>query len=146
MSNARVVHTATLLGDGVVLVAGGSVALPSAELYDAVAAAGTWTAVGSLATGRYQHTATRLGNGEVLAAGGENAGTYLASAELYDPVASTWAAAASLSAAREQHSATLLGNGEVLVAGGWDASGAFFLASAEPYDPVLRRLVRRRRR
>ncbi len=41
---------------------------------------------------------------------------YLASAELYDPVADTWKAAASLTTAREGHTATLLGNGGVVVA------------------------------
>ena len=64
-------HTATLLPNGKVLVAGGydSVgSLASAELYDP--ASGTWTATGSLATARASHTATLLPNGKVLVAGG----------------------------------------------------------------------------
>ena len=64
-------HTATLLPNGKVLVAGGSIAaaaLSSAELYDP--ASGTWTATGSLGTARDSHTATLLPNGKVLVAGG----------------------------------------------------------------------------
>ena len=64
-------HTATLLPNGKVLVAGGyleAASLASAELYDP--ATGTWSATGSLATGARNHTATLLPNGKVLVAGG----------------------------------------------------------------------------
>ena len=47
-----------------------------------------------------RHTATLLANGKVLVAGGDGSSGYLASAELYDPVANTWTAAGSLSAGR----------------------------------------------
>ena len=70
---ARWDHTATLLPDGMVLVAGGknNVPLASAELYDP--ASGTWTATGSLvADARQTHTATLLPNGKVLVAGGQD--------------------------------------------------------------------------
>ena len=53
LATARAEHTATLLPNGKVLVAGGedsSGALASAELYDP--ATGTWTATGSLTTAR----------------------------------------------------------------------------------------------
>ena len=63
-------HTATLLPNGKVLVAGvvdnNNNALASAELYDPVN--GTWTATGNLNTARYLHTATLLPNGKVLVA------------------------------------------------------------------------------
>jgi len=75
-------HTATLLNNGKVLIAGGDdTDCTSAELYDP--AAGTWSLTGSLNDGRYFHTATLLPDGTVLAAGGLF-GTYLASSELYD--------------------------------------------------------------
>ena len=76
LATARYHHTATLLPNGKVLVAGGfdgSGYLASAELYDP--ASGTWTATGSLATARDYHTATLLPNGKVLVAGGfDNSG------------------------------------------------------------------------
>ena len=76
------IHTATLLPNGKVLVAGGvginELVLASAELYDP--ASGTWTATGSLGTAREFHTATLLPNGNVLVAGGDGA-TALASRE-----------------------------------------------------------------
>src|SRR5258705_2113445 len=81
----RFLHTATLLPNGKVLVAGGrgtSGELSSAELYDP--ASGTWSATGSLNTARSLHTATLLPNGKVLVAGGYN-NSYLNTAELHYP-------------------------------------------------------------
>ena len=137
LGTSRARHTATLLPDGKVLVVGGNLSirpfsyLASAELYDP--ASGTWTATGSLATGREYHTATLLPNGMVLVAGGFN-GSELASAELYDPASGTWTATESLPTVRRIHTAALLPNGKVLVAGGYALGGA--LASAELYDPA----------
>ncbi len=71
MASAHWSHTATLLPDGKVLVAGGNydtVILATAELYDP--ATGRWTATGSMAEERHSHTATLLPNGKVLVAGG----------------------------------------------------------------------------
>jgi hypothetical protein len=74
LNTARFVHTATLLPNGTVLVAGGNegnfTASASAELY--LPASGTWTAVGSLNTARQLHTATLLQNRMVLVAGGSD--------------------------------------------------------------------------
>jgi hypothetical protein len=124
-----------LLPNGKVLVAGGfnggfpGIFLTSAELYDPDMR--TWTATGSLNTGREAHTATLLPNGKVLVAGGYYFPSELSSAELYDPVIGTWSATGSLNTARRFHTATLLPNGKVLVTGGLGSSGN--LASAELY-------------
>ena len=136
LAAARNMHTATLLPNGRVLVAGGvyyGVALASAELYDP--ASNTWSAAGSLTKERWEHTAMLLPNGKVLVAGGysNNVGL-LASAELYDPASNTWSAAGSLAAVRYGPTATLLPDGRVLVAGGSNNVG--LLASAELYDPA----------
>jgi hypothetical protein len=142
MSTGRGDHTATLLNDGLVLVAGGSDsngnALASAELYSPTA--GTFAATGSLNAARIWHTATLLTNGMVLIAGGYNvsAGNAIpvATAELYDPVARTFTNTGSLVAtARFLPTATLLANGRVLIAGGYDMNGNS-QATAELYDPA----------
>jgi N-acetylneuraminic acid mutarotase len=130
-------HTATLLPNGQLLVAGGfgnAGCLSSAEVCNP--ATGTWTTIGAMASARENHTATLLPNGQVLVAGGEGSSGYvLSGAELYNPVAGTWTATAgTMLAARENHTATVLPNGLVLVTGGYGSSG--FLSSAELYNPT----------
>ncbi len=119
---ARFGHTATLLQNGQVLVAGGFNSiiggLASAELYDP--ATGVWTATGSMVNGRVDHTATLLPNGQVLVAGGSS---LPASAELYDPATGVWTAAHTFAPGRNQHTATLLRSGRVLVSGGLSIYG-----------------------
>jgi N-acetylneuraminic acid mutarotase len=129
-------HTATLLPNGKVLVAGGESGSPvaSAELYDV--ASGTWTSTGNLNTARTGHTATLLLNGKVLVAAGGGTG-FLVSAELYDAGSGSWTATGSLNTSRRGHTATVLPGGEVLVAGGYNnnSSSSWYLNSAELYDP-----------
>jgi hypothetical protein len=120
--------TATLLGNGTVLVAGGDTA--SAELYDPVS--GTWTATGDTITIHYGHAATLLRDGRVLVAGG---GT--GSAELYDPASGTWAATGNMVntwGAGLGFTATLLNDGRVLVAGMGNTD--VNPTPPEIYDPV----------
>ncbi len=136
LATARYDHTASLLPNGKLLVAGGNAggSYPvNVELYDA--ATGTWTTTGSLATARYGHTATLLPNGKLLVAGGSGPGSVLASAELYDPATGAWTATGTLATARYSHTATLLSNGKVLVAGGTGNIGNT-ISSAEIYDPA----------
>src|SRR5438132_4599092 len=96
-------HTATLLPNGMVLVAGGvdnGGTLASAELYDP--ANGSWTATGSLNTGRTNHTATLLPNGMVLVAGGLPNNDSV-SAVLHDQTNRSWTATGSLNTDRPNH-------------------------------------------
>jgi len=138
--NVRSGHTSTLLPNGKVLVAGGSVnngigGTNRAELFDP--ANGTWAATGSMTNGRTRHTATLLANGKVLVAGGLSSGSsfYLASAELYDPASGTWSPTGSLNVERIDHTATLLADGRVLAAGGQNNNQGV-LNVAEVYDPA----------
>ncbi|MCL7489434.1 MAG: hypothetical protein M8357_14810 [Desulfobulbaceae bacterium] len=147
LSAARLFHSATLLPNGLVLVAGGEFipgTLASAELYDP--ATNSWSSAGTMIDSRSSHSATLLSNGRVLVAGGiheyGNSGSSytLAGAELYDPATNSWSAADSLVTARYGQSATLLPDGRVLVAGGgqrissYEGGRATSLASAELYD------------
>ncbi len=140
MSAGRSAHTATLLRDGRVLVAGGFLEKGSAngaEAYDPVA--GRFRALPPMLTMRHSHTATLLPNGRVLLAGGYGEGTStLASAELFDPETNTFAPTGPLLAARADHVAVLLPGGKVLIASGL-GPGWTFLASAELYDPATGR-------
>jgi hypothetical protein len=141
LNDSRAQHTATLLNNGMVLIAGGvgtnannnAVVLASAELYDPTT--GTFTPAGNLNIGRETHTATLLNSGMVLIAGGYGAAGVgvLSSAELYDPTNGTFTLTGSLNTARGLPTATLLNNGKVLIAGGIGSTG---LASAELYDPL----------
>ncbi len=78
---ARQLHSATLLRNGMVLVAGGfdsnNLITNSVELYDP--ATGLWTVANGLITPRFTHTATLLRNGKVLVAGGFGGAGTLAS-------------------------------------------------------------------
>jgi N-acetylneuraminic acid mutarotase len=143
MAVGREYHTATLLRNGKVLIAGGihynskdgsQMALSSAELYDP--ATGNWTATGAMITERESHTATLLPNGNVLVAGGHNVkSSYLYSAELYDLATGKWTSTGAMTTERQGHTATLLPNGKVLVTGGWNNPTA--ISQSELYDPVI---------
>ncbi|WP_437708085.1 kelch repeat-containing protein [Sorangium sp. So ce448] len=136
MITPRGEHTATVLKDGRVLVAGGypeldeppyttreAMSLKAVEIYDP--ATRTWSPAAPLLQARSGHAAILLPDGHVLVAGGKmrNAaalGTFLPSAEIYDPMTDTWTPAGPLSIPHPAPSMMLAGGRPVLVGLGWD--------------------------
>lgn len=144
--------TATLLGTGEVLLAGGyeekgfvtipadhsysltyghpnDTVLASAETYDP--ASGAWTAVARMLHPRTSQAATAMADGSALIAGGEEEldapGTMTesdvqSSAEVFDPSTDEWQALPTMSFPRAYAEATTLSNGSVIIAGGGECS------------------------
>ncbi|CAF0843424.1 unnamed protein product [Adineta ricciae] len=138
MNVARAYHTASMLANGTILVAGGwsgGLVFGSynkiAELFDP--STGTWTSTGNMKVARGYHTASMLSNGTILVTGGWNGIYSLDITELYDPSTGIWTATGNMNVARAYHTASLLSNGTILVTGGWN--GISSLDSAELYNP-----------
>ena len=153
MSFARGTHTATLLQDGRLLIAGGDdgsgrldAITDTSELYDP--STGRWEPGGTMGRQRTQHAALLLSDGRALLVGGagviqakideQGIEQPLIEADLFDPASETWSFTGEISTPRDYVAATLLSNGSVLIAGGDDGSGTdtSVLASAEVFDPA----------
>ncbi|HVP43601.1 MAG TPA: kelch repeat-containing protein [Terriglobales bacterium] len=148
MHDRRADHSATLLKDGRVLIAGGMVEngvfLSSAELFDP--ATGRFAGTGDMLSRRVGHSATLLPNGKVLIAGGlagrirEGGPGIVASTEIYDPQTGRFTPGPNMSGPRTGHAAVVLADHKVLIAGGADHDERT-LASAEIYDPASNRFT-----
>ena len=159
MARERALHTATLLPDGRVLIAGGTDSLGNvtshAEIYDP--ATNSLTATGAMQNPRVGHSATLLGNGLVLVTGGLSnytnpltnligvLNTAQDTGELFDPSTGQWLAVPGTMASRHSgHAQTLLPDGRVLISGGIQGgqSGPFsiqlplYTQSCSLYDPT----------
>ncbi len=162
MMTARSRHTAALLADGTVLIAGGidanGYSIDTAEIYDP--STGTFHATnGPMVHGRIRAQATRLGDGTVLVSGGaygaeQSGGTNgpcplfrtsgqlgcsRIDAEIYNPVAGTFTATpTNMNTARYSHTATLLYDGTVLISGGFTngSNNTVGSTSTEIYSPT----------
>lgn len=131
LHTARSGHTATLLRDGRVLVAGGQGTnqggLASAELYDP--STGTWSPTGSLTTPRIRHHATLLSDGRVLVGGGQSNGAYNYLTEAYSPSTGEWSPVGDRTDSTTYGPVTLLQGGSALRFP--DRYGGFQVFSAE---------------
>jgi hypothetical protein len=128
MTTGRSSHTATLLLNGKILIAGGLTqdgVTATCELFDPSAnnGRGVWSSCPPMKIPRYECTATLLTDGKVLVTGGYNARYEIErSCELFDPAADggkgTWTSTAAMMSAKVGHSAVRLANGKVFVTGG----------------------------
>lgn len=139
LATARESATATALGDGRVLIVGGTgggKTLASCELWERDGVKPT----GALAGPRCAHSATLLADGRVLVTGGMSnpfPAAFLASCEVWDPATQRWSDAGTLADARVGHTATLLDDGRVLIVGG--NAGGPSLASVELWGEADKR-------
>jgi hypothetical protein len=138
MAIGRANHTATLLRNGRVLIAGGTTGSSitnAVEIYDPTT--GIFTITNGMATARRSHMASILPDGRVLIAGGvgpqytgvdcypASGGCSQTSAELYDPVAGTFVPTGTMISGGGGK-AILLPNGKVFIAN----------RTAQLYDPA----------
>ena len=139
LSEARFEHTATLLADGRVVVAGGArgpYTLSSVEVFDPKT--GAWSSGPSMTSARSEHTATLLADGRTLITGGQDKGAAHDSTETLDPLAMSLDAQSGH--APEEGGTpgdALRGRPSVLVTGGGSVSPDSLV---EIYDPALGRV------
>jgi hypothetical protein len=139
LAGARTGAAAVLLGDGRVLMTGGTGvdatgaagALSGVELF---VNGGGFGAAAPMHVARSGHAAVRLRDGRVLVAGGTTADGETASAEIYDPGQNTWTPVGALADARSGHTASLLGDGRVVIAGG--ERGGHVIGTIEIFNPA----------
>ena len=143
MNVRRALHTATLLPNGQVLVAGGrwcpnappatcnfTFRTATAELYNP--ATGTWTPTGSMNEARHTTASVLLPDGRVLVpAGFTNAGNGF-NGDIYNVATGTWTLTSNMNFARARQGAMLLQDGRVMVVGGFPAT-----QTTEVYNPAI---------
>jgi M6 family metalloprotease-like protein len=131
--------TATLLGDGRVLVAGGSFSNPFPPVNSAVydPATDSWEVAGQLRHNRWDHSAIALDDGRALVAGGRwgewptiNDATAVS---VFDPADGAWTEVGSLSRRLIAPGLVKLADGRVLIVGGREVTA---------FDPVAGTLGR----
>ncbi|HZX92913.1 MAG TPA: kelch repeat-containing protein, partial [Myxococcales bacterium] len=148
LGTARQAHSAVLLANGKLLVAGGtgpqtisgSNNLASAEIYDP--ATNAWTPAGNMKIPRVNFAMVALPGGKVLAVGGSSNNLFQSSTELWDPATNTWAytnngtSDTSMSEQKGFPAPFLLSNGMVAVAGGSSPNTSTPTAAVELFDPA----------
>jgi hypothetical protein len=149
MHHSRVYHSATLLPDGRVLVAGGMDEgfnpLRTSEMFDPET--NRWTEAGKMTESRTEHSAALLKDGRVIVTGGMNEKLQIiGTTEIFDPETGKWSEYTSMRTVRRGHFTLSLPDGRVAVVGGVgqtlgglgilaNISAVGALLSTEVYDP-----------
>ncbi|MCY4529522.1 MAG: hypothetical protein OXD46_10905 [Chloroflexi bacterium] len=149
MHYSRVDHSATLLRDGRVLVAGGMdnafTPLRTAELFNPET--NRWEEAAEMRESRTEHSATLLRDGRVMVTGGLNEKLEIVgTTEIFDPDTGKWSQHEGMRTVRRGHFTLPLNDGRVLVVGGVgqtlgglgilaNISAVGALLSTEIYDP-----------
>ncbi len=152
MNAARRSHTATLLPNGMVLIAGGGNGvstftqqpIQSAELFDP--ATGMFTLVGNMVTPRLGHSANELDDGTVLLSGGSSGtGTFFPTnaSEVYDPVTNTFTATAPMIYSHLAQIPGKLRDGRIVQGSAYynpphNSAGGIITNESEIFDPATR--------
>ena len=139
MKSPRASHTASLLRDGSVLIAGGFAGSSferrpyvSTEIFDPASSA--FHPGPEMTVPHLGHAAVTLKDSRILLIGGWSASGVTNIAEIYDATKRLFSSVGSMAVARGECTATLLQDGKVLVTGGVDHSDRA-LSSAEIFDP-----------
>jgi hypothetical protein len=152
MNVARRSHTATLLPDGKVLIAGGgngvstttSQPIQSVEIFDP--ATGMFTLVGNMTQKRSAHSANVLGDGTVLIAGGSNGtGTLFPTntAEIFNPADSSFTVVGPMVTSHLAQLPGQLRDGRIVWGSSYfnnthTSAGGLITDQSEIFDPVAR--------
>jgi len=127
-------HSASLMEDGRVLVAGGTDAAYAlttvSEIYDR--ATNSWKATGHINLGRTFPEEVTLLDGRILLIGGIIGGNVQSTVEIYDPATGVWTYTGSMNYGRYGFDPVVLPDGRVLAAGGYGSGEG----KAELYDPA----------
>lgn len=142
MFEGRAVHSATLLEDGSVLVAGGQTdttrVTDTAEVFDAQELEFRPVTASRLRTPRAYHPAVRVSGGAMLV-GGWTGLDATETTEIFDPLVIDFRPGPDMLEKRDFHAAVTLEDGRVLVVGGLSYVGnsAIYSLTAEIFDPSL---------
>jgi len=145
LSVPRYGHTATVLGDGRILIVGGLTPdaicaeppcpVAEVEVFDPIV--GETRTVDEIPGGIHEHTATLIAGGRVLITGGvDEGGALRGDAYLFDPEVEALVPTRSLGRPRAEHTAAELCDGTVLLVGGVSEEGTPL--PAERYNPASR--------